>query len=63
MLQCEPKPFIEGEVVDDKVILSYESADNLRKWIEGMLICKDSNIVILEGYIEKLENRLKAIAN
>ena len=63
LLECPEKPFVEGEVIADTVVLPFDQAEALKKWIDGTSICKDSNILMLKGHIEKLENRLKAVTD
>jgi len=58
---CAPKPLMEADLVEGKVVLSLEVATRLRDWIEAYQICTKSNEAKLSGHIEKLENRLKAV--
>jgi len=48
LLECPARPLIVGAVVDDEVILPYDQAVALQKWIDGTMICKDSNILMLK---------------
>jgi hypothetical protein len=51
LMDCPDKPFIVGEVDGDNVILRYEDAVALQQWIDGTMICKDSNILMLKEQI------------
>lgn len=58
---CPPKVIVEGHVTGDTLTLSLSDAQRLRDWINAYIICAESNQVILRGYAEKLENRLKVV--
>jgi hypothetical protein len=58
---CPEKPEIVAPVVEGNVILPLNDALRLRQWIVDTEICHLRNQVELEGYAEKLENRLKAV--
>lgn len=59
--ECEDKPDIRGKVQDNTVILALPDAVRLREWVNGYIVCTESNAARADGHIEKLENRLKAI--
>lgn len=59
--ECPTLVVVEGDVVQDTIILTLDNAQKLRTWIHSYMACVESNRVILNGHIEKLENRLKAI--
>jgi hypothetical protein len=61
LAECPQKPIIEGHLIGNGVVLTLEQALELRNWIVATLICYETNQVLLEGYIEKIENRLKAL--
>ena len=58
---CPAKPQVSGLVVGGKVELEMQDALALHEWMQEYPICMQSNAVRLEGHIEKLENRLKAV--
>ena len=63
---CPDYPHIGGKVVDGEdggkyVVLTLEDALRLRNWAHAYLVCSQENQVELEGYIEKLVNRIKAV--
>lgn len=58
---CPENPHVEGEVRDGKVILTFEDAVRQRRYTEDLEHCMLINKTILEGHIEKLENRLRAV--
>ena len=56
---CETEPKVEGVKDGDKVILPLADAIRLRDWIDELQICHETNELLLQAHIEKLENRLK----
>lgn len=60
--ECPAKPDIRGKIDAGTVVMQLEDAVKLRDWIAAYQICAESNRVIADGHIEKLENRLKAIS-
>jgi len=68
LAECPRVPKIQGHVVDvegkgNHLMMSLADAIALRDWIYEALACDASNMVELMGHIEKLENRIKAIAD
>ena len=66
LIDCPVKPLIEGKIGQfdghgDAVILTKENAIKLQTYLQELELCMVLNLVILEGHIDKLENRLKAI--
>src|SRR3990167_6728972 len=65
LAQCPAKPETEGviEKVNGNlmVVMPLEAAKKLQTWTRLYPICAATNLIILEGHIEKLENRLKAL--
>ena len=65
LAQCPVKPEIEGTVerVNGNlvVVMPLESAKTLQAWTRIYPVCMTTNVVILDGHVEKLENRLKAL--
>lgn len=57
---CPEFVVVEGDIVGDRISLTLVDAQKLRTWIHSYLACAKTNTVILDGHIEKLENRLKA---
>jgi hypothetical protein len=53
LIECPEKPLIIGAVVVDMVVMPYDQAVALQKWIDGTLICKDSNILMLQEAVNK----------
>jgi len=60
---CPEKPAVGGEVRDGKVVMELPDAVKLRDWINAYQICAESNEAALNGHVEKLENRLKALGD
>jgi hypothetical protein len=58
---CPTDPGIHGRRESGQVVLSLQDAQTLRKYIQALRICAFGNKAILEGHIEKLENRLRAL--
>ena len=66
LVECPVKPLMEGKIGQsdghgDVVILKKEIAILLQTYIREIELCLAINLVILDGHIEKLENRLKAV--
>jgi len=59
---CPAKPDVEGDVVNGKVMLSLADAQRLQQWIHDYQVCSESNLALMNGYAEKLLNRLKAVS-
>lgn len=60
--ECPAQPVVEGDVVGNTVVLPMDQAIALRDWIHTYQLCMKSNMASLQGYAEKLENRLKALS-
>lgn len=58
---CPDDPHVTGRMVGGDVILSQADAEKLRAYLQGLRVCAAANVIILEGHIEKLENRLRAL--
>ena len=63
LADCPVKPPLVGQVSPDGkyVALDIQTALALKKYMAELETCSSSNVVILNGHIEKLENRLKAL--
>jgi len=61
VLACPEEPVIEGDLRGDEVVLKLTDAQALRTWIDKFKVCTGTNQAILQGYVEKLVNRLKAV--
>ena len=59
---CPTLPSVEGVVTGGELKMSLTDAERLRKWIHDYITCQESNRVLLQGYVEKLVNRLKAVS-
>lgn len=60
--ECPQLPDIQGDIIGGTVSLKLEDAQKLQQWIHQYIQCSQSNQVELQGYAEKLVNRLKALA-
>src|SRR2546427_5253831 len=60
LLVCEEMPATGATVQGDTVVMPLEDAIKLRDAIGALKACGEENVFILNGHIEKLENRLKA---
>lgn len=60
--ECPTLPDIQADIIGGKVTLTLEQAQVLRQWIHNYITCQESNRVLLQGYVEKLVNRLKAVS-
>ena len=61
LVACPAKPVIEGDIINGKVVMSMEDAKALSDWTRQIVQCQQDHEIILNGHIEKLENRLKAL--
>lgn len=59
--QCMEKPEVSGTMVNGKVQITVDDAVSLRLYMHEYARCQEENIAALNGHIEKLENRLKAV--
>lgn len=59
--KCPEKVIIEGDIVGSTIVLKLADAEKLRSWINNYMACSEKARVVLNGHIEKLENRLRAI--
>ena len=58
---CQGKSGISGVVTDHGTIeLTLDEARRLKAWFMDVESCHKINELLLQGHIEKLENRLKA---
>jgi hypothetical protein len=56
-------PGVNGVVTERRTIeLTISDAIILKRYIESLRYTNQINVIILEGHIEKLENRIKALA-
>jgi hypothetical protein len=62
LTECPALPDVEGDVKDNTVVLPLNKAVELQQWIHQYIACTQANSVLLQGYIEKLQNRLKAVS-
>jgi hypothetical protein len=58
---CPAKPVIEGNIINGKVVLEMTDAQQLSDWTRQIVKCQRDHEIILNGHIDKLENRLKAL--
>lgn len=59
---CPEKPVVTGDVVNGEVKILLADAVKLSTWMRDYQICAERNAAKLSGHIEKLENRIKALA-
>lgn len=62
LADCPKLPDIQADIIGGKVTLTLEQAQALRLWIHSYIQCQESNQAELQGYAEKLINRLKALS-
>jgi hypothetical protein len=58
---CISEAGVEGRIVNNEVVLSLDDARRLKDHISALAACGAINAILLEGHIEKLENRLRAL--
>jgi hypothetical protein len=57
---CPEDPGVQGVVTEKRTIeMPVQDAIRLKQYINGLLVCEKVNRIILQGHIEKLENRLR----
>ena len=66
LVVCPERPQLQGRIIELEdgswgVLLTPETAMALRVYLNGYRLCAETNTVMLEGHIEKLENRLEAV--
>lgn len=61
VLVCPEEPVVDGDLRGDEVVLSLADAKKLRDWISQYKVCMGTNVAVLQGYAEKLVNRLNAL--
>ena len=64
---CPERPELQGKIVEledgsQGVLLTMETARALSAYLSLYRFCAETNVLELEGYIEKLVNRLKAVS-
>lgn len=59
---CFPPIDMGGKLDGGFLMLPLEDAIKLRSWIAGGILCHEKSVAELDGHIEKLENRLKALS-
>lgn len=42
--------------------ISVSDAIKLKQYIAGLIYCEKANVILLKAHIDKLENRIKALA-
>lgn len=56
-------PGVQGTVTERRTIeIPVQDAIKLKQYIQALIYNAKVNVIILQGHIEKLENRLKALA-
>lgn len=59
---CPEDPGVQGKVTDRGTVeLTLPEALKLRRYIDALHICRAEHEIVLDGHIEKLENRLRAL--
>ncbi len=63
LMECPTKTQLSGVIGPngDTVVFDLTEANAFREWINAFIPCLEANIARLDGHIEKLENRLKAM--
>lgn len=60
--KCPEDPNVQGVVTEKRTLeIPVSDAMKLKAYIAGLVFCEKANVLILNGHIEKLENRLKAV--
>lgn len=59
---CPEDPGVQGTVTNRGTVeVKVDDAIRLKRYISELEFCNKANVIILNGHIEKLENRLRAI--
>lgn len=62
--QCPIDPGVQGVVTNRQTIeIPVQDAIKLKQYINGLISCEKINVLLLNGHIEKLENRIKAVTH
>lgn len=61
--KCPEDPGVQGVVTEKRTVeIPVNDAIKLKAYIAGLIFCEKANVILLNSHIEKLENRIRALA-